>query len=248
MAPPLLRSLVVALVATVLAPLTVSIVVAGSMALAATPAGGVDVPHVYHDAGMIGFGSVNTATPAMPQPLDSPVFSGVATPDGNGYLLASADGGVFAFGDAQFAGSCPGIGGCAGAAVAVLPAATGSGYWVVTKTGAVYGFGDAGYFGAPGAQTTPITSAVATPDGGGYYVMDGAGQVFAYGDANYLGGAPAGSVNGFDPATAIFATADGRGYWIATALGKVFTFGDAPNAGDESGTHLNGPIVGATGW
>ena len=112
----------------------------------------------------------------------------------------------------------------------------------------MYGFGDAGYFGAPGAQTTPITSAVATPDGGGCYVMDEAGQVFAYGDANYLGGAPAGSVNGFDPATAIFATADGRGYWIATALGKVFTFGDAPNAGDESGTHLNGPIVGATGW
>ena len=41
----------------------------------------------------------------MPQPLNSPVFSGVATPDGGGYVLASADGGVFAFGDATFEGS-----------------------------------------------------------------------------------------------------------------------------------------------
>ena len=48
--------------------------------------------------GMIGFGSVGLATRQLPQPLNSPVFSGVATPDGGGYLLASADGGVFAFG------------------------------------------------------------------------------------------------------------------------------------------------------
>jgi hypothetical protein len=30
-------------------------------------------------------------------------------------------------------------------------------------------------------------------------------------------------------------------------LGKVFTFGDAPNDGDMSGTHLNGPVIAASG-
>ena len=104
------------------------------------------------------------------------------------------------------------------------------------------------YLGAPGAQSTPITSAVATPDGNGYYILDGAGQVFAYGDADgALGNVPAGATGGFNPATAIFATSDNGGYWVADALGKVFTFGDAPNDGDMSGTHLNGPIIAASG-
>ena len=67
--------------------------------------GAVQQPHVYQDGGMIGFGNVSLTNPQMPQPLNSPVFSGVATPDGGGYLLASADGGVFAFGDATFEGS-----------------------------------------------------------------------------------------------------------------------------------------------
>ena len=62
-----------------------------------------------------------------------------------------------------------------------------------------------------------------------------------------LGGMPGGSAGGFDPASAIFATSDGGGYWVVTALGKVSPFGDAPGDGDMSGTHLNGPIVAASG-
>ena len=66
-----------------------------------------------------------------------------------------------------FAGSCPGIGGCAGSAVSVVPDATGNGYWVVTNIGAVYTFGDAVNYGAPGPQSSSMTSAVATPERGG---------------------------------------------------------------------------------
>ncbi len=94
---------------------------------------------------------------------------------------------------------------------------------------------------------TPITSAVATPNGQGYWVLDGAGQVFPFGNAAALGSLPAGAAGGFDPASAIFVTSDSGGYWVVTALGKVHTYGDAPNDGDMSGTHLNGPIIGASG-
>ena len=71
--------------------------------------------------------------------------------------------------------------------------------------------------------------------------------MFNYGDAANLGSPPTNATGGFDPATAIFSTSDGAGYWVSDALGKVFPFGDAPAAGDMSGTHLNGPIIAASG-
>jgi hypothetical protein len=153
---------------------------------------------------------------------------------------------VFAFGDAHFAGSCPGIGGCVGSAVSVMADHTGNGYWVVTSTGAVYAFGDAAYYGGPGRGT--VTSAVATPDGKGYWILLGDGEVFAYGDAANLGSAPSADFNGFDPAMAIFATSDGGGYWVSSAAGKVFPFGNAPNDGDMSSARLNGAIIAGSGF
>ncbi len=191
---------------------------------------------------------LNPAGSRLPNSLNAPIVGMVPSHDQGGYFMVASDGGVFAFGDAYFAGSCPGIGGCSGAAVAVMPDASGNGYWLVTKTGNVYSFGDAASLGAPGPQSSPITSAVATPDGNGYYILDAAGQVFAYGDANgNLGNVSAGATGGFNPSTAIFATSDNGGYWVTDALGQVFTFGDAPADGDMSGTQLNGPIIAASG-
>ena len=80
---------------------------------------------------------------------NAPIVGMVPSSDGGGYFMVASDGGVFAFGDARFAGSCPGIGGCSGAAVAVMPDASGNGYWLVTQTGHVYTFGDAPNYGAP---------------------------------------------------------------------------------------------------
>lgn len=213
---------------------------------------------VASDGGIFAFGNAgyygsipgSGLTPAGsggPRSLNAPIVGMVPSSDGGGYFMVASDGGVFAFGDARFAGSCPGIGGCHGAAVAVLPDATGNGYWVMTSTGNVYTFGDAVNRGQPGPQSSGITSATATPDGGGYWILDGAGQVFAFGDAATLGSMPAGSAGGFDPASAIFGTSDGGGYWVVTALGKVSPFGDAPADGDMVATHLNGPIVAASG-
>jgi hypothetical protein len=213
---------------------------------------------VASDGGIFAFGSagfhgsipgagLSPAGSGQPHSLNAPIVGMVPSTDGGGYFMVASDGGVFAFGDARFEGSCPGIGGCLGAAVAVVPDATGNGYWVVTTIGAVYTFGDAANHGAPGLQSTAITSAVATPNGAGYWILDGAGQVFAFGNAAALGGLPPGAAGGLDPASAIFKTSDGGGYWVVTALGKVYTYGDAPNDGDMAGTHLNGPIIAASG-
>ena len=190
---------------------------------------------------------LHPAGSGLPNSLDAPIVGMVPSADGSGYFMVASDGGVFAFGDARFAGSCPGIGGCSGAAVAVMPDASGNGYWLVTKSGHIYTFGDAPYFGAPGPESTPVTSAVRTPDGQGYWILFGNGAVANYGDAGALG-SPAGQFGGLNPAFAIFATADGGGYWVASAVGAVDNFGDAPNDGSMAGKGLNGSIIAATGW
>ena len=145
----------------------------------------------FGDAGFYGsipgLGMAPTGS-GLPGALNAPIVGMVPSADGGGYFMVARDGGVFAFGDAQFEGSCPGIGGCSGAAVAVVPDATGRGYWLVTQTGNVYTFGDAPYYGAPGSQGSPVTAAVRSADGHGYFVLLANGTVDAYGDAVALGG------------------------------------------------------------
>jgi len=190
---------------------------------------------------------LHPAGSGLPSSLNAPIVGMVPSNDDGGYFMVASDGGVFAFGDAQFEGSCPGIGGCSGAAVAVMPDASGNGYWLVTQTGNVYTFGDATYYGAPGNNGSPVTSAVRTPDGRGYWILNANGTVTNFGDAANFGPAP-GTFGGLNPATAIFTTSDGGGYWIAAANGEVNQLGDAPDLGDMSGTHLNGYIIAATGF
>jgi hypothetical protein len=194
-----------------------------------------------------GLGLAPAGTPGSTHRLNAPIVGMVPSADGGGYFMVASDGGVFAFGDAKFEGSCPGIGGCAGAAVAVMPDASGNGYWLVTATGHVYSFGDAIYHGAPGPQGSAVTSAVRTPDGGGYWILLADGVVYQYGDAATYGDA-AGLPSAQNPATAIFATDDGGGFWIASANGTVWPYGDARNDGDMAGTKLSGSIVGASGY
>ena len=190
---------------------------------------------------------LHPAGSGLPDSLNAPIVGMVPSNDDNGYFMVASDGGVFAFGDAHFAGSCPGIGGCSGAAVSVMPDARGNGYWLVTQTGKVYTFGDAPYYGAPGSTGSPVTSAVRTPDGKGYWILTANGTVYNYGDAANDGDAT-GAFGGLNPASAIFTTSDGSGYWIASANGTVDQYGDAPNDGGMSGASLNGAIIAATGF
>jgi hypothetical protein len=213
---------------------------------------------VASDGGIFSFGDSNyygsipglgihPAGSGQPNSLDAPIVGMVPSSDGNGYFMVASDGGVFAFGDARFAGSCPGIGGCAGSAVAVMPDHSGNGYWLVTSAGDIYAFGDAPFFGAPSPQSAAVVNAVATIDGHGYWILYANGTVLPFGDAASLGN-PLGYVNSFNPATSIFPTSDDLGYWVASAKGDVFTYGNAPFLGSMSATPLNGPIIAAFGF
>jgi hypothetical protein len=113
-----------------------------------------------------------------------------ATPDGRGYWLVAADGGVFAFGDAPFLGSA---GGQSVNQPVVGMAATpdGRGYWLVAADGGVFAFGDAPFLGSAGGQSVnqPVVGMAATPDGRGYWLVAADGGVFAFGDAPFRGSA-----------------------------------------------------------
>jgi peptidoglycan hydrolase-like amidase len=83
--------------------------------------------------------------PGCPQyRLAAPIVGIAATPDGKGYWLAGADGGVFAFGDAPFLGAGLGSG---GPVTALQGVPSGDGYLLVTALGAVVPFFDAPQYG-----------------------------------------------------------------------------------------------------
>jgi hypothetical protein len=74
-------------------------------------------------------------------------------------LLAGSDGGVYAFGDAPFEGSLPGLKVTpARPVVGIAPTTDGKGYWMGGADGGVYAFGDATF---PGALSgSPLSSPV----------------------------------------------------------------------------------------
>src|SRR3990170_813405 len=63
-------------------------------------------------------------------PLNGPVLDSVATPSGKGYYMVASDGGIFAFGDAKFAGSMGGQR-LNKPVQSLVPDADGAGYWLV---------------------------------------------------------------------------------------------------------------------
>jgi len=76
---------------------------------------------------------------------------------GNGYALAAADGGVFAFGDAGFFGSAASHR-LSQPIDAIQATPTGKGYWLKAKDGGVFTFGDAVFFGSVPAQTRSVAT------------------------------------------------------------------------------------------
>jgi hypothetical protein len=104
-----------------------------------------------------------------------------STPDGRGYWLVAADGGVFAFGDAGFYGSTgnlhlnqPIVG------LAATP--DGAGYLMVASDGGVFAFGDAAFAGRLDSVSA-VVGVATDPSGPGYWEVAQDGTVGSYGGA-----------------------------------------------------------------
>ena len=71
-----------------------------------------------------------------------------ATPDGHGYWLVAADGGIFPFGNAAGFGSTGGLH-LSSPIVGMEATPDGQGYWLFAADGGVFPFGDAPGLGSP---------------------------------------------------------------------------------------------------
>ncbi len=201
--------------------------------------------HVYAGGGVIAFGAAPTYATASVAPLNSVVVAQAVDPvaGSQGYWLVTADGGVFAYGDARFYGSLGSLA-LQGPIVGMAATPDGNGYWLVALDGGVFAFGDANFYGSMGGHplNRPIVGMAATANGQGYWLVASDGGIFAFGDAAFkgsMGGTPLVS-----PISGMAATDNGSGYWMVAGDGGVFAFGDARFYGSMGGQVLNAPVVG----
>jgi hypothetical protein len=170
-----------------------------------------------------------------------------------GYWEAAADGGVFAFGGAQFYGSVPGAlkpgQKLVSPIVAMADTPDHGGYWLFAADGGVFAFGDAHFYGsvytAIGTRKLngPIVAAEATPDGLGYRMFAADGGVFDFGDAQFINSLPGEHIIPSAPIVGAIANPIGVGYWLVAQDGGVFTFGDSTYEGSAVGD-IASPVVG----
>ena len=160
-----------------------------------------------------------------------------------GYILAAADGGIFAYGNAQFHGSMGGKH-LNQPVVGVAETPDSGGYWEVASDGGIFAFGDAAFYGSMGGRplNRPIVGIASTPDGHGYWEVASDGGIFAFGDAAFYGST--GSINLNKPVVAMTSSPDGHGYWMVASDGGIFAFGDASFHGSMGGHPLSQPVVG----
>jgi hypothetical protein len=168
-----------------------------------------------------------------------------------GYLLAGADGGVFAFGAQRYEGSLANTQ-LPSPIVAIVPNVTDAlhgnvdsrqfGYLLVSRTGQVRAFGAMKDRGDLSGVQLRAPIVAAGPVGLGYELVDAAGDVYTF-----VGTGAFHEVPGPTDLTApIVAFAPGRlhGYWLLDSTGRVYPFGGAPFLGDLRATSVPAPTVG----
>src|SRR5271166_230132 len=167
--------------------------------------------------------------------LDAPIVATAATPDGGGYWLATADGGIFAYGDAPFYGSAASIN-PASPIVGLAATPDGGGYWLVAHDGGVFAFGDASFDGSMAGRALNGSIVGIAAEGGGYELVGSDGAVFAFGGAPFDGSAVSQANDQW--VIGIAPKADGGGYWLMAFDGSVFTYGSATFFGSLGGARL----------
>jgi hypothetical protein len=188
-------------------------------------------------------GSASSVVPNQ-SGLGGPVTGIAATPDGGGYWVTTATGGVEAKGDAQYYG---GMNGSLNAPIVGMAATPdGKGYWLVASDGGIFSFGDARFHGSTGnlRLNKPVVGMAATGDGLGYWLVASDGGIFSFGDAHFYGSMGGTRLN--QPVDGMAALPGGGGYWLVASDGGIFSFGAAHFHGSMGGVQLNEPVVGMT--
>jgi hypothetical protein len=191
------------------------------VAMAPTPDG-----HGYwlvdSDGSVLSFGDARSHGSAGATEMEASAVGGstgytivgmAASPDGDGYWLVGADGGVLSFGDAHYYGSTGGKPRHS-PIVGIEPTPDGGGYWLVGSDGSVLSFGDAHYYGSTAGKAlhAPIVAMAPTVDGRGYWLVGADGAIFSFGDAHFFGTAAGKALA--EPVVAISANPAGGGYWL----------------------------------
>jgi hypothetical protein len=192
-------------------------------------------------------GKAATASFTVTAPASAPGTDYVAmavTPDGQGYWLVQADGGVNAYGDAHSFGSLP--------SEKVTPSAPivgagrtydDKGLWLVGRDGHVYDLGDARSYGslsATEAALAPVAGMAVTPDGKGYWLVSTSGHVYTFGNATNDGSPTTDNA----PYDAI-GTRNAGGYIVtAGSNGAVYPYPGGTLASYGPGSALSGWLVG----
>lgn len=173
------------------------------------------------------------------------VLSTSGTTVTSGYVLTTAAGNVYNFGDAGFFGSEKGVR-LPAPVVGVARTPGGRGYWLVTAKGNVYNHGDARFYGSENGVRLPaaVVGMARTPDGHGYWLVTAKGNVYNHGDARFYGSKHGAALPA--PVVAIATTPDGHGYWLVTAKGNVYSFGDGTWHGSKVGGSGPGAVTGIT--
>jgi hypothetical protein len=189
-----------------------------------TPTGGVEAT-----------GATNPeAIGSITETLNAPIVGMAMTADGGGYWLVASDGGIFAFGDAKFEGSVPGVlkpGQSLNQPIVGIAAddVTG-GYWEVAADGGVFSF-NAPFYGSTGSikLNKPIVGMEAAPNGSGYRFVASDGGVFDF-NLPFEG-----SLGADPPSSPVvgMAASGADGYWLVEHDGSVQPFGTAPTLTEQ---------------
>lgn len=177
--------------------------------------------------------------------LNQPVRGIAVTPDGAGYWLVAGDGGIFAFGDAKYHGSCPQIGCNVTDIVGMASTPDGGGYWLVGSDGGVFTFGNARYYGSQaGNIQCPVVGMSATPEANAYWLVDQCANVYPF-DGYYNGFVQgvasiyASPPPGYEDIQGITPTLEGLGYYIWSSGGNIWSEGDALWYGSDASCHCD---------
>jgi hypothetical protein len=116
---------------------------------------------------------------------NGPVLDAIPTATGRGYYMVGSDGGIFAFGDAEFFGSM-GDERLNAPVQSLVPDPDGKGYWLVASDGGIFAFG-ADFHGSMGDKVLnkPVTGMV--PFGDGYLMVAEDGGIFDFSSFPFFG-------------------------------------------------------------